>query len=391
MAYAEKRGKTWRVRWLLPDKGPNGEPRYDSASGFRTKNAAKKFGEDQESAIRQKRWVDPERGAIHLGTFYEEWRGAQDHSESTGEFYDSLFRTHLASRWGETEIREITPFAVDAMEKELRAARAASTADSVMILLRMLMEDAVWDKRLTSSPVRPKRRRGKVEASTARTGIAVDLATVEAIRARMPAPESLLVLTAAFTGMRWGEVIAMRRKYLDLDATVATYFIDKDDGAVHENNKGEREYGPTKTRKERTVELPGFLALQIAEHLEKMPKARQELFVDQANEPYRRSNFRRRVWRPACDGWPERAATRGRCALEEAPPINSELVFHDLRHTHETWLQEDGVERVARDERLGHVTPGMEGTYGHVTPKMKANILMVLALRWETGRILVPA
>jgi integrase len=391
LAYTEKRGKSWRVRWLLPEPGPDGKPRYDSKSGFPTKSAAKKHGEDQESDIRNKRWVDPARGSIHLTDYYNQWLPAQDHAPSTGEFYDSLFRNHLLPRWGGTEIREISPFDVDRMEKELRAARSASTADGVMTLLRMLMEDAVWDKRLSSSPVRPKRRRGKVEASTAREGIAVDLETVEAIRKRLPAPEALLVLTAAFTGMRWGEAIGMRRKYLSLDGTVASYFLDAKDGAVHENNKGERSYGPTKTRKERTVELPGFLALQLAEHLEAMPKRRQELFVDQANELHRRSNFRRRLWRPACDGWPARTATRGRSALEAAPPIHPELVFHDLRHSHETWLSEDGVERVARDERLGHVTPGMEGTYGHATPKMRANILMVLELRWETCQTRVGA
>lgn len=391
MAYPEKRGKTWRVRWLLPEPGPDGKPRYGSESGFPTRTAAKRYGEDQESDIRNKRWVDPARGAIHLADYYRQWTGAQDHAPSTTEFYDSLFRTHLLPRWSATEIREITPFDVDRLEKELRAARSTSTADGVMTLLRMLMEDAVWDKRLTTSPVRPKRRRGKVETSTAREGVAVDLETVEAIRRRLPAPESLLVLTAAFTGMRWGEAIGIRRQYLTLDGAAGSYFLDAQDGAVHEDNSGNRFYGPTKTRKERTIELPGFLATMLAEHLETVPSRRQELFVDQANELHRRSNFRRRLWRPACDGWPARTATRGRCALEGAAPVCEGLVFHDLRHTHETWLSEDGVERVARDERLGHITPGMEGTYGHATPKMRANILMVLELRWETRKARVNA
>jgi integrase len=58
-------------------------------------------------------------------------------------------------------------------------------------------------------------------------------------------------------------------------------------------------------------------------------------------------------------------------------------VPHDLRHTHKTWLAEDGVEPVARDERLGHVTPGMDGIYIHATAAMRDRILAALQKRWE--------
>jgi integrase len=62
------------------------------------------------------------------------------------------------------------------------------------------------------------------------------------------------------------------------------------------------------------------------------------------------------------------------------------LVMHDLRHTHKTWLAEDGVEPVARDERLGHATPGMDGVYIHVTPAMRRKVLDVLQARWDEYR-----
>jgi hypothetical protein len=44
------------------------------------------------------------------------------------------------------------------------------------------------------------------------------------------------------------------------------------------------------------------------------------------------------------------------------------------------------MEKKARDERLGHVTPGMEGTYNHVTPTMERQILDVLEARWASVR-----
>ena len=44
--------------------------------------------------------------------------------------------------------------------------------------------------------------------------------------------------------------------------------------------------------------------------------------------------------------------------------------FHDLRHTHETWLVEDQVPRVLRLQRLGHKREDTDDFYSHVTPAM---------------------
>lgn len=388
MAYAEERGKgeyPWRVRFQLPDGT------YDSASGFRTKKAALQHGRDQEANIRQGRWKDPRLGEITLDEYYALWLPAQDLAVSTTDYYNSHHRVHLSPRFGTTPLRAIDPLAVAAFEKDLRARRSTSTADGVMVLLRMLMADAVYEGRIATSPVQPKRRRGKRKASTARRGVAVTLETVEAIRARLPAPEALMVLAAAFTGMRWGEVIGLRRSYLMLvpaepgRAASGWYDIDANDGAVHEDRTGARTFGPPKTRTGRTVELPAFLVEQLLAYIAAMPN-RDLLFVDRENQPHRRSNFGRRLWRPACDGWPERKPSRNHPGRAAAPPVFEGLHFHDLRHTQETWLSEDRITKVARDERLGHVTPGMEGTYSHTTPTMRTEILAVLQQRWETAR-----
>lgn len=53
--------------------------------------------------------------------------------------------------------------------------------------------------------------------------------------------------------------------------------------------------------------------------------------------------------------------------------------FHDLRHTHETWLVEDQVPRVLRLQRLGHKRKNIDDFYSHVTPKM----LAALQERWD--------
>lgn len=392
MASGEKRGNgptPYRARYLKPDGTTGSEP------GFPTKRAAKRWGDDQEAAIRAGNWIDPDAGQMTLDEYFALWLPAQDLSDSTDTQRESLYRNHLSPKWGGTAIGKIDPLDVQGFEKKLRAGKSKSTADNVMRVLRMMMADAVYARRIRFSPVMPARRRGKKVVDTARKGIATTLPAIQAIRGRLPEPEALMTLMIAFTGMRWGEGAGVRRSFLMLMPASADgpasgwYEIDEHIGAVHEDKRGNRYFGPPKTRKARTIELPPFLVELLLAYLESVPAERDLLFVDQDGNAHRRSNFGRYRWRPACDGWPERKASRNHPGRQAAPPIVATLRVHDLRHTHKTWLMEDRIPAVAIDERLGHATPGMDGVYGHATPAMKAEILLALQRRWET--IHVPA
>ena len=55
------------------------------------------------------------------------------------------------------------------------------------------------------------------------------------------------------------------------------------------------------------------------------------------------------------------------------------------RHTHATWLTEDGVSEVARRVRLGQKMKGIARVYDHVTDVMRKQILDVLEMRWEAS------
>lgn len=135
--------------------------------------------------------------------------------------------------------------------------------------------------------------------------------------------------------------------------------VDARDGALHEV-KGVLELGPPKTGAgARTVHLPEFLVDLLAEHRERHLRAR---FVFTAAEGgwHRRANFRRRVWLPAVSGDRKRGWE----------PIAPGLHFHDLRHTHKTWLIEDDVPEVAQCKRMGHKLGGVRGVYSHVSQPM---------------------
>ncbi|WP_406045717.1 tyrosine-type recombinase/integrase [Micromonospora sp. NBC_00898] len=87
----------------------------------------------------------------------------------------------------------------------------------------------------------------------------------------------------------------------------------------------------------------------------------------------RRSNFNRRAWTPAIAGDPKRGN----------PPILPGMHFHDLRHTHKTWLIEDGIPEIAQARRLGHRLAGVRGIYSQVTEPIINNLVDARQRRWE--------
>jgi hypothetical protein len=139
---------------------------------------------------------------------------------------------------------------------------------------------------------------------------------------------------------------------------------------------------------------------------------------------YRRSNYARRAFRPACDGrfepgpgrptrlviadttvwpgmlvamWPpaQPGATyispRGR-GIQAIPndtpltcwlPVKLGLTPHGLRHGHKTWMAEDGIPEILAEQRLGHEVPGMRGLYAHASDCMREDLKAALQARWD--------
>lgn len=105
------------------------------------------------------------------------------------------------------------------------------------------------------------------------------------------------------------------------------------------------------------------------------------MFTSLQGKPWYRSNFRQRFWRPAWDGVDPSNPT----SEHHMPAILPGFRFHEGRHTHATWLTEDGIEEVARRARLGHKMKGMGRVYDHVTPEMERRISEALEDRWVTS------
>lgn len=306
MTYAKKRGKTWYVRWQLPDRYANGRHKEGYEDGFATKNAALRYGEDQEAAIRAGTWVDPKAGERTLADRWAEWFPVQRYKPNTRETYEQQWTKHIEPHWGSTPLNAIRPVEMDKWINTLREALSASSVTVVTAPLRDCIEDGVFNRMIQYSPMPPKdRRRQAVEGTyRKREGIVVPLDQAEAIMLRLRPTEALLVLIALFTGMRWSELCAMRRQDLtlwpardDLPAH-GHYLIDPLEGAVHEDKHSRRFSGPPKSGGRRTMDLPPFLVALLLAYLATLPEDQDVLFPNRKGQWRQYDAWNRDRWRP---------------------------------------------------------------------------------------------
>jgi integrase len=360
MAWVEKRGNLFRVRYRLPD----GTVATDSSHP--TKTAAKARAADVGTDQRRDVFISPEDGKITLGEWVEIWTEAHDVGKATWAKYRSHLDIHILPQFGETPIAAISRMAVKSWVRDLGRRRAPATVADVLGLLSMLLGEAVEERRIPANPCR--RVRSAAPPRPERPWATA--AQVLAIANRVSAAEAALVITAAYTGMRWGELAGLQRPNCKLDD--ARILIDPDWGALHEV-AGALELGSPKTPAAvREILLPPFLVGLLRQHLARHDHP--HVFVGRDGGLLRRSNFHRRAWRPATDGNPR----------TNTQPIIVGMHFHDLRHTHKTWLIEDGVPEVAQAKRLGHRLPGVRGIYSHVSPVVEQRLVDGLQHRWST-------
>ncbi len=360
MAWVERRSSAFRVRLRLPD----GTVITDSV--HEAKPAAQLRAQEIDVELARETFVDPRDGKISLADWVDLWAASHQAGPATWSAYRSHLRLHILPRLGRLQLVAIRRHHVKTLALELRQKLAPRSTADVITVLSMVLQEAVEDRRIPFNPCRGVRVNtgGRPERPHASTE------QVAAIAARMRRPiDELVVITAAYTGMRWGELSGLDRDNVDLQR--GTIYVHPEVGALHEVG-GKLYLGPPKTADSvRQVDLPPFLTARLEaalgghDHPLVFPGARGGF--------QRRSNFNRRAWTPAVAGDPGRGI----------PPILEGMHFHDLRHTHKTWLIEDGIPEIAQARRLGHRLGGVRGIYSHVTPAMRQRLTDALQQRWE--------
>ncbi|MFF7184643.1 hypothetical protein ACFZAR_05290 [Streptomyces sp. NPDC008222] len=405
MAHAEKvfkvkNGKkttkyTWRARYKKPDGTWGSEP------GFPTRRLAEEWGDAQEAAIREGRWVDPELSRKKFGSFVKEWMAAQKPRGRTTMNRWERLEAHILPKWKDTSLVALNWFDVEAWARELALSTARSTVRDCVQLMSRIVNGAVDARHLAVNPLAGRRI----------TGLPADVVKKKAVEDQVAEPEVVLqlarrlgpayglhVLTTAFTGLRWEELAGLHRDNALLERrqrhdggifTCPVLRVHKETGALAEYFKRDEEgkrrifralEPPKNETSARDVDLPPFLAEALGAHLTAWPY--EWVFCTPTGKWWWRSEWFR-IIRPAADGRDPRPKARGTALKEGWEPIMPGLTMRALRHTHDTWQAEDDVNPVLAHEQSGHKYPGIKGTYQHPTPVMRQHRLDAFQRRYE--------
>ena len=241
---------------------------------------------------------------------------------------------------------EIRPAAVEDHITAL-AKRAPRQAELTLRLLKQLLANAKERGHFVDEAVfrvkAPRREQSEMRF--------LEWGEVDELAANTVAPYGNIVLLAALTGLRQGELFALRERNVDLDAKTV----------LVENGTYNGELVPVKTRaSRRRVDLSAHAARVLRRQLLARKPNQLGLFFPSPNgEILNDDNFRHRVFRPAV----RRTLLTG-------------LRFHDLRHTYAALMVAAGAHPKYLQAQMGHSSIRVTlDLYGHLFPDANRGVL----------------
>jgi integrase len=242
--------KRYTVRYRTPQRTQT------KKRGFKTKRAAQEFANTVEVEKMTGAYVAPSLGMITVGELAPTWlaRKQSDVAPSNYRTLESAWPIHVKPVWGATRVADVDLAAAERWIAAMSKSSGASTVIRAYGILAGVLDDAVKSRRLVSNPCRgvenlpPKSAKRRVYLT------AEDVARLAAESGQHRA----LVLTLAYTGIRWGEAVAPRVR----DVQFLRRRLSVHDNAVQIGAR--HELGRTKSRTERSVPVPQFVLDQLA-------------------------------------------------------------------------------------------------------------------------------
>jgi integrase len=369
---------TWRVRFRLGPKS--------TSETFDTKEAAtlfcrelEAFGAKRAVAERNKRDSHSDEYVPTLREWYDTCMADKTGiTEGTRADYDRLANRVMLPMLGSYHLDQIDRAVDAAFIKRLERTRklnnrgvevegfiSPKTISGHHGLLSDLMNLAVIEGHIPGNPCRGARlpRAGEQDRRDERFLTHQEWA---AIYAAIPDRHKALPFFLVGTGLRWSEATALQVRHVNLD--VGTVRVVR---AWKKAPKGGKRYiGPPKSPKSRrTVMLAGQVVDALRPLIEGQPPD-AFVFRSGAGTALYGGPFHERVWGPAC---------------AKAKVMNPRPRIHDLRHTHASWLIEQGASLEQVQDQLGHESLlTTRKIYGHLQPAMRAKLqaAATAALDW---------
>jgi integrase len=336
MASIDKVSTGWRARW----RSPEGRSRSRT---FSRKADAERCLTNIDSAKISGAYVAPSLGCRTFGGYASSWLATKvDVTARTRINVEGRLDNHILPALGGIPLASIRPedirLLIPGLVTEKRL--APSTVKAVYLTTSQVLETAEIGGLIGRSPCRgvklPEEPEGEEMLFLTPEQVVV---LAETIEPRFRA----LVLCAAYSGMRAGELSALKLPRVDfLRSRIKVT-------EAHSEVRGRLETKTTKSRRKREVPIPRALVDELAEHVQRFPSSAGFVFTAPAGGPIRHHNFYMRSYRPAV----------------EAAGLAPGLPFHDLRHTAAAILIDQGCNEKQLQVILGETSRAIE-RYTHL-------------------------
>lgn len=364
--HIRRRGKKWEFKIELDRDPVTGQRRQKWYTGYTTKKAAEA---ELAKLMHQKQtgaFVEPSRLTVadYLRRWLEDY-ARPNVSGKTFERYQQIVNNSLIPDLGSVALGKLQPLQIQNLySAQLQSGRkngdgglSAQTVLHHHRVLRKALAQAVRWNLLSANPadrVEPPRV-VQVEVKPLDEMQSAWLMEVsQGTRLYVP------ILIALYTGMRRGEILALRWLDVDLDAGYA----DVRRALEYTKERGLIFKEPKTRRGRRRVSLPGDLVTALAEH-----RLKQEEYRAQLGEAYHENGLvvcveDGSVWKPPAFDSAYRQLLKRRNLTGPT--------FHALRHSHASHLLRSGVEPKVISERLGHSKVSFTlDQYVHLLPGMQ--------------------
>ncbi|WP_239140805.1 tyrosine-type recombinase/integrase [Actinoplanes campanulatus] len=299
-----------------------------------------------------------------LSSYGRGWIAERKLASRTRQGYEYLFTLHIDPHLGRMALGTVQPATIRAWRRKLLdGGTPEPQAVKSYALLRAIFNTAVREDEIIRQ--NPCRIPGYDRYHTPERPTAT-VAQVFALADAMPARFRALVLAAALSGLRWGELAALRRCDLDLSAGIVR--VPRKLAILN----GRVEFGPPKSAAGvRVVALPAAAVDALAGHLAEFVDAGPEalVFTGAKGQLLRSSSFGR--------------ATRWRETVVELGL--GEFHFHDLRHTGNTLAASSGASTRELMHRMGHASMRAALIYQHATSERDREIAVAMDRRIAKG------
>ena len=336
VASIEKRTRNGKISWRAMYREPDGTQRSRS---FPRRVDAERFLTTVEHSKMVGSYLDPSLARVTVGQWAPQWlAGKANLKPTTAERYAGILREHIEPRWGGVRLADVTHAAVQAWISDLAARVSPATVRKVHQVFGQILGLAVKDGRLARNPA-----------------AAVDLPRVVVTERRYLShhrvrdlashcgQQGLIVLFLAYTGVRFGEMAALRVGRLDLLRRRA--IIAESVTEVH----GAQVWSTPKGHERREVPILRFLVDQLAVYVAGKSTA-DLVFTSPRGGALRAGVFRRDVF--------DRAAES--VGMDGLHP-------HELRHTAASLAIASGANVKVVQQMLGHKSATMTlDLYGHL-------------------------